>query len=413
MLPSAARVTFICSETNRTITRALSSDQFGGGDIETGEPQDPRLERLSRRAPLVDRGHKGPINLVAQQRSQGRLVALGKSADDDFEGAPRTGEKTRPIKIRIGTADPIQPLGDGVHRCRGERYDRRPLRRLAPGRCRFGYRRRARMNPLRRRSLPVRRPSTLRSRKTRKPAIIAKRMMSKYWKSPIAFRALPMPPRAEDRPRRLIRQIGGRSRRGKRRTHRCRRSPNRASHAARSSALRWSLRRWYEPVRPTSLAAARRPPEGGSWRKRQKATAKPAHRCRRRSGGGSASHHQRPICQGLVIREPARAAKPDAAHRSARRGDQCRHQSAQSRPGSLRGSVDRQRRRPSGERAVISSGACLCSGSDREKYFRGDAAGIDFGRDPTTDLPVCPRHHCRRDPRWRISSADDQPDRLQ
>src|SRR5215467_5579860 len=99
------------------------SGQSGLDDVDLVELFDLRLECFLGIDAFVDRHRETLKDLVAQQRSQLRLVAFCKGGDDHFESAARTFDEMSGIKARIGTPNSVQPLGDLV---RGGRLTGRP-----------------------------------------------------------------------------------------------------------------------------------------------------------------------------------------------------------------------------------------------------------------------------------------------
>ena len=114
MLPSIARVTLIWRDASLTVTRAVRPARSASTISASSRRRSLSLECLLGGGTLVDRCGEGLVHLVAQQRPQCRLVALGKGADDHLESGTRPFEKLRRIEARIGAANPVQPFGHRI-----------------------------------------------------------------------------------------------------------------------------------------------------------------------------------------------------------------------------------------------------------------------------------------------------------
>src|SRR5580704_5229023 len=91
---------------------------LGIGDVDVFQLYDAGLERFTGGLPLIDRGGKGIVDLVAEQRAQLLFVAGGKGADNQLEGAARAIEEVRRVELRIGGGDLRET---GSHRARSRR----------------------------------------------------------------------------------------------------------------------------------------------------------------------------------------------------------------------------------------------------------------------------------------------------
>ena len=143
------------------------------------------VQRLAGLAPLLDRAVEIGEDIVAQQRTQRRRIAGGIGIDDHLESGAAAGKEMRIVEAGIGLVDRGEPLGErrfgvsiaGSGAAIAGLAERSGTAR-APSRRTGWSLAGAPAKGSRRCSVPVRRPSTLRSRNTRNTAITAKTMMS-------------------------------------------------------------------------------------------------------------------------------------------------------------------------------------------------------------------------------------------
>ena len=176
----ARHIDLVRDQLNRHLRGA--PQQFGFDDIRAVQAARIRVSSVSLAA---TRSSIAVTNCwKTSSLSKGRNPALSAFANavTIISKAMRsTLEELRWVEARVGSVNLVQSFRDRIGRRGGRRrasgawsgFDQ--SRSLCPAAARA-----RRTNSSRRRSFPVRRPRTLRSRSTKKPATIANRMMSKY-----------------------------------------------------------------------------------------------------------------------------------------------------------------------------------------------------------------------------------------